>query len=265
MAQTRITISLDAPALARGVGFFETVWVRNRRPIFFRAHWTRLVESCRRLEVPVPEEERAERSIRRAARKTLADGEAGMRWSYLALESDLDDPRSWKFFVSVFPLPPEVVRKRRGVRAVTLPWTVQRSTPRWKTVDYRASVEGLRLARTKKAQEGIFVDRAGRMLEGTASNVFRVAGARIATPPESAGILPGVVRGWVLRQAAQAGLSAGEKAFRVDDFASGFITASLTGLAPLVSVDGRRCKPPGPGFEKLRRIYLEAARSGEEE
>ncbi len=38
MKAPTVTLPIDAPALARGVGFFETLWVLDRRPIFFEAH-----------------------------------------------------------------------------------------------------------------------------------------------------------------------------------------------------------------------------------
>lgn len=259
----KITLSLDAPALTRGVGFFETLWVLNRRPVFFRRHLERLVSSCRALEVPIP----APSAVRRAVRESLASarsgGEYGMRWCHLAVSTDLDDPRSWRFFATVFPVPEDVEQKRRGVRAITLPSDWQRLTPKWKTIDYRASVAGLRRARRRSAEEAIFVDRRGRVLEGTTCNLFALRQADGATPPEKAHILPGVVRAWVLENASRVGLrfrQAPVTASRLLE--GGFVTASLTGLAPVVALDGKRCAPPPRAFADLREIYREDALAG---
>jgi 4-amino-4-deoxychorismate lyase len=261
MTAPRIEIPLDAPAQSRGVGFFETLWVLEGRPVFARGHWQRLVASCRALEVPPPASESARKAIEAALAAAPRRREAAMRWSYLAVGRDLGSQRAWKFFAMVFPVPPESRRRRLGARAITLPRGWQRLTPKWKTIDYRASVAGVRRARRRGANEALFVDPRGRVLEGTASNVFLVAGRRLLTPPERAGILPGIVRGWVRTNARRAGLTLRETLFPAGRLREGaFLTASLTGLAPLVSLDGRRCLPPGPGFERLRDLYLADAR-----
>ena len=258
-----IAISLDAPALIRGVGFFETLWVLDRRPVFFRRHFRRLADSCRALEVPAPGAD----AVRRAVRRTLSDArigeEYGMRWSYLAMRPDLDDARSWRFFATVFPIPADVRRKRRGVRAITLPADWQRLTPKWKTIDYRASVAGLRRARRHAAEEAIFMDPRGHALEGTVCNLFAIRGARAATPFADARILPGVVRAWVLENAARAGLRIREKPVRLVDLrGGGFVTGSLTGIAPILTLDGKRCAPPPPELALLRELYREDAEAG---
>ncbi len=184
-----------------------------------------------------------------------------MRWSYLAAGRDLDDPRSWRFFAMLFPIPPEIRRKRRGVRAILLPRNWERTTPRWKTIDYRASIAGGRLAKRLAAEEGIFLDSKGRVREGTAMNVFVISGNRVRTPPVSSGILPGVVRAWVIANAGRAGLSVEERAFSSSRLLGGaFLTSSLTGIAPLQTLDGKKCASPGPAFARLRALYLESVR-----
>ena len=259
----KIAISLDAPALTRGVGFFETVWVLDRRPVFFLRHYRRLADSCAALEVPSPRPDRVRRAVRRALTDARARREYGMRWSYLATRPDLDDPRSWGFFATVFPLPDDVGRKRAGVRAITLPSDWQRLTPRWKTIDYRASVAGLRRARRRKAEEAIFVDSKGHVLEGTACNLFALKGSSGATPPEDARILPGVVRAWVLENAGRAGIAFREAPVPAARLRMGsFVTASLTGLAPIVALDGRSCAPPPRAFRDLCELYREDAAAG---
>ena len=262
MPAPRISLAVDSPALARGVGFFETLWVVGGRAIFFDDHLARLRTSCRSLGVPCPAPERVRSATRAALRAAGPKSERGLRWSYLATGRELDDRRSWRFFAMMFILPPEIRRKRRGVRAVLLPRDWQRTTPRWKTIDYRTSIAGGRLAKRSSAEEGIFLDARGRVREGTATNVFLLSGARAITPPVSAGILPGVVRGWVIANARRAGLSVHEGMFGADRLRGGaFLTSSLTGIAPLEKLDGKLCVPPGPAFERLRALYLDDVRS----
>jgi branched-chain amino acid aminotransferase len=202
-------------------------------------------------------------ATRSALRTASASDEHGLRWSYLAIGKNLDDPRSWKLFAMLLPLPPETQRKRKGVRAVLLPRDWQRTTPRWKTIDYRASIAGGRLAKRFAAEEGIFLDAKGRVREATAMNVFLVSGSRAITPPVSVGVLPGVVRGWVIANARRAGLVVEEGTFSAARLRRGaFLTSSLTGVAPLEKLDGKPCVPPGPAFERLRALYADEVRSG---
>jgi branched-subunit amino acid aminotransferase/4-amino-4-deoxychorismate lyase len=208
-----VTLPIDAPALARGVGFFETLWIWERRMIFFDAHLARLRTSCAALGVPGPSPPRVQAAARAALRESYAREEYGMRWSYLAVGKDLDSPRAWRFFAMTFPVPTEILRKRRGVRAVLLPRGWERTTPRWKTIDYRASIAGARLARHRAAEEGVFIDEKGLVREGTASNVFLLSGRRAATAPVSAALLPGVVRSWVIENASRVGMTVSERSF----------------------------------------------------
>ncbi len=260
----RVTLRIDAPALARGVGFFETAHVIDRRVIFFDAHLDRLRVSCAALGVPDPSRSRVKKAAGEALRGALRGEEHGMRWSYLAVARDLDAPRSWRFFAMLFPIPAEIVRKRKGVRAVLLPRGWERATPRWKTIDYRVSIAGARLAHHRSAEEGVFVDERGRVREGTASNVFHLSGRAASTAPVSAGILPGVVRSWVLAHAKRAGIRVNERSFAAGRLREGgFFTSSLTGIAPIESLDGVRCAPPPPEFFALRELYR-AAIAGED-
>jgi len=94
MRTPRVTLPIDAPALARGVGFFETLWVWERKAVFFDAHLVRLRTSCSALGVPAPSASRVRSAARAALREASAGAEYGMRWSYLAVGKDLDSPRS---------------------------------------------------------------------------------------------------------------------------------------------------------------------------
>ena len=60
-----------------------------------------------------------------------------------------------------------------------------------KIANYLIAVLATREARRAGAVEALIVDSQGRVLEGTSSNVFAVAGGRLLTPPEELGILPG--------------------------------------------------------------------------
>ncbi|HEX6642003.1 MAG TPA: aminotransferase class IV, partial [Thermoanaerobaculia bacterium] len=100
------------------------------------------------------------------------------------------------------------------------------------------------------ANEALFVDRDGRVLEGTATNAFALNGSTLITAAR--GILPGIVRASVLEHAGVLGLDVIERAPTVDELCDGgFLTSSLTLLAPLVEIDGRACRALGRAFAEL--------------
>jgi 4-amino-4-deoxychorismate lyase len=167
-----ITIPVDAPALVRGVGFFETILVVRGEPILLEEHWRRLASGAESLCFPSPSREAFEREARRAATDVAATKEASVRVSWLAIGHDVQDARSWKLVSLSGPIPEGTLRRRRRGRVIVLGRHIPRPTPGLKTVSYVPSVLGLREAHERNADEALFTDPRGRILEGTTSNVF---------------------------------------------------------------------------------------------
>lgn len=68
------------------------------------------------------------------------------------------------------------------------------------------------------AEEVVFVDRAGFVTEGSFTNVFVERDGLLLTPPESRGLLPGVLRASLLSTGRAA-----ERELRLSDLATGFL------------------------------------------
>jgi branched-subunit amino acid aminotransferase/4-amino-4-deoxychorismate lyase len=128
-----------------------------------------------------------------------------------------------------------------------------------KSTSYAVCAIGLHQAVARGADEGAFVTGDGLLLEGTSTNIFALASGRLITAPLAAGILPGVVRGSVLLHARQLGLTCEERPpSNAELMAGSFLTSSLTLLAPVRSLNGVTCAPPGSAFTELGRRYAEA-------
>jgi len=67
-----------------------------------------------------------------------------------------------------------------------------------KSTSYGENVVALAHARESGAGEAVFANLAGRLCEGTGTNVFVGLGGRLLTPPLSSGCLAGVTRELVL-------------------------------------------------------------------
>jgi branched-chain amino acid aminotransferase len=107
------------------------------------------------------------------------------------------------------------------------------------------------------ADDALFLTLDGALSEATAANLFLIAGQTLTTPPLSAGILAGTTRTWLLAQARRLGLTMAETDVRPADLLAAdeaFLTGSVAGIVPLVSLDGRSVGEgrPGPRTRLLR-------------
>ena len=108
------------------------------------------------------------------------------------------------------------------------------------------------------AQEGLFCNIWGEVAEGTTSNVFFVIKERIVTPSPDSGLLSGIMRARVIFLAKELGIPVTEGRVLPGEFLrvqEAFLTNSLMGIMPLVSVDGRKVGKgiPGPVTDLLHR------------
>jgi len=99
---------------------------------------------------------------------------------------------------------------------------------RHKTSDRHFYAAALRAAQAAGAGEALFVDPAGRLTEGSFTNLFLDRDGILLTPPAARGLLPGVLR----RSLIEAG-RAREADLTLDDLAGGFFLGNaLRGLMP---------------------------------
>jgi branched-chain amino acid aminotransferase len=232
------------------LGLFETMRVVRGRVVEAEEHLERMLGSARALSFPSPDPQAFRRAVARAAKRAAQLDEAALRCVYVAAHGD-----DWRLTATTSPLSPITLRRRRRGRAITLAHT--RALPEHKLTAYAASTIGLREAVARNADEGLFLDRDGHVLEGTATNVFAIGKATLITAPLGAGILPGIVRAWVIANASRAGLELIERAPSIDELREGsFFTSSLTTLAPIRRIDGIDCAAPPRAFAELRRFYL---------
>src|SRR5262249_23225130 len=111
-----------------------------------------------------------------------------------------------------------------------------------KVLNYLSSVLGKVMAARHRAFEGLFVDAAGCVTEGTTSNIFVSQQGQLCTPP-IAGILPGVTRRFVIEAVTASGTRVVQRALKTEDLIAAdeaFLTSSLAEVVPIVAVNARR-------------------------
>ncbi|MEP6769417.1 MAG: branched-chain amino acid transaminase [Acidobacteriota bacterium] len=109
--------------------------------------------------------------------------------------------------------------------------------------------------------EGIALDNAGRISEGSGENIFLVYGGRILTPPLAGTILPGITRDSIMTLARDAGYTvveqqiAREMLYIADEV---FFTGTAAEITPIRSVDRIPVGPGsrGPVTERLQKEFF---------
>ncbi len=147
-----------------------------------------------------------------------------------------------------------------GVAVITVPEN------RWERVDIKAvsllpNVLAKQAAREQGAREAWFVDRAGRVTEGSSSNAWIVTrdGAVVTRHVDHA-ILKGITRTVVLDVLKAHGLTLQERAFTLEEALAAreaFITSASQSVMPVVRIDGKPVGNGAPGLiaSALRRDF----------
>ncbi len=128
-----------------------------------------------------------------------------------------------------------------------------------KSTSYAENVRALAYATERGGTEAIFANTAGRLCEGTGSNIFCVFGSEIVTPPLAAGPLAGITRELLLDwcPVVERDLTMAE-ARRADEL---FVTSSLRDVQAVAHWDDAAYQAPGPQTALVAKIFTE--RSGD--
>ena len=252
----------DDEGFARGTAVFETLRVYGGVPFRLTEHVARLRLSAERLELIPPNPEHVGELARVALDAArLGDGVLRLYWTPGAAG---DEPRG---IALVAPLPAGLEAQRlRGLRVVTLAWPrrdVAWLLPSTKSVSYATHLAAQREAARRGADDAVFVDPDGVVLECPVSNIWWREGKRLLTPSLELGILAGETRAALLELATGLGYAIEQGAFSLESLAGAdeaFTTSSVREVMPVVRLDGRTI-PRGPAAEELQAALRQLATS----
>ncbi len=107
--------------------------------------------------------------------------------------------------------------------------------------------------------EGMQLDAAGNIAEGSGENFFIVNGKTIATPALGS-ILPGITRASVMQLATDLGYKVEERAIKPEEAFSAdecFFTGTAAEVTPIASINDKPMKSsPGPVTKQIREEFL---------
>jgi 4-amino-4-deoxychorismate lyase len=230
----------DDEGFARGRAAFSTLRVYSGRPFRLDEHLARLAQSAARLGLPRPDLAELER---------LADAAvvaAGVPDCALRVTWTPGPPGGPPLGLAVVTPVPDWIEalRRRGARLVSLlvprrsePWLLEGT----KSTSYAVNMAAEAEAKRRGADDAVFVDQDGIVLEGPVTNIWWRRGATLFTPSLDLGILAGVTRGAVLELAGELGYGVEQVAWpvhRLHDSDEVFTSSSVRELIPVVDLDG---------------------------
>ncbi|GGZ62469.1 4-amino-4-deoxychorismate lyase [Streptomyces inusitatus] len=251
-------ISVLDHGLTVGDGVFETAKAVEGRPFALTLHLERLTRSALGLGLPEPDHDEARRACAAVLdANPMALGR--LRITYTGGLSPLGSERGTASPTLVVALG-EASPRPDTTAVVTVPWTRNEhsAVAGLKTTSYAENVVALARAAAHGASEALMANTAGRLCEGTGSNVFIVLDGELHTPPLTTGCLAGITRALTVRWT---GAKETELPFDVLERADEvFLTSSLRDVQAVHRIDGRALTDaPGPVTAKAMRIFEERA------
>ncbi len=113
---------------------------------------------------------------------------------------------------------------------------------RHKTSNYLENFLALKDAVSNGFDDVLFLNTRRSVAETAKCNIFFVRDGRVFTPSEACGLLPGIIRQWVVMQLAEEGIGCVEDSFTLDmllDSDEVFVTNSVVGIVPVGEIQGR--------------------------
>ncbi|GAB2771094.1 aminodeoxychorismate lyase [Streptomyces chlorus] len=251
-------VSVFDHGLTVGDGIFETVKTVDGRPFALTRHLDRLARSARGLGLPEPDLD----EVRRACAAVIEANPmplGRLRITFTGGHGPLGSDRGEHGPTLVVALG-DTARRPDSTAVITVPWTRNErgALTGLKTTSYAENVVALARAREQGASEALFGNTAGRLCEGTGSNVFVVLDGEIHTPPVASGCLAGITRALAVKWtgATETDLPM-DVLQRADEV---FLTSTLRDVQAVRRVDERELPgAPGPVTAKAMRIFDEHA------
>lgn len=233
-------LAADDEGFTRGRAAFETMRVYGGRPFRFTQHLARLSASAERIGLELPDPVEVERLA------ALALEQANRSDAVLRLYWTPGSPGGEHCAIALVSTIPDWIEEARGrgQRLVSLlhqrrsaPWLL----PATKSTSYAVSIAAEAEAKTRGADDAVFVDGDGIVLEGPVTNIWWREAELLLTPSLEVGILAGETRAALLELAARGGQAVEQGVFSLERLLAAdevFTSSSIREVMPVVAVDG---------------------------
>ncbi len=226
-----------------GLGAFETIAVDGGQAELVEWHVERLMEALAFMEIDANEADALREIDGALANPSLERGRYALKLVVTAqnlFAQTRPSPYGAKDYERGFTLRTSAIRRNE-----TSPFTYR------KTLNYGENISEKRRAQAAGFDEPLFLNAKGEVAEGATTNIFFVRGRELVTPPVESGLLPGVMRRYLLEN-----LDVCERVVRpaeISSFDSVFVTNSLVGAMPVCSLD--TCAFPACLPDEVRNLF----------
>lgn len=249
VAEDQACIPVNDMGVLRGYGVFDFLRTYHRRPFHLDEHIARLANSAKLIGLALPY---GQPKIHDIVMETLGRNEhteSNIRIVVTGGHSEdfITPENRSRLLVMVTPWHPYPKDWYRDGAAIITTHD-ERYLPGAKSTHYIPGILALSRASQQGAIESIYVDRYGRLLEGTTSNFFAFIDGQLVTPEQS--ILPGITRDVVLKLARPL-FDVQIRDIRIDEIRrieEAFITASTKEVVPIARMDNLPLSDGRPGL-----------------
>jgi len=255
-----------------GDGVFEGIRAYAGRVFRLDDHMDRLYDSARgiQLQIPYSREELTKIPLETERRTGLDDAYIRLVVSRGPGDLGIDPRKCAKAAVyiiagSVSLYPPETYK--RGLRCTIASTRRNRPdslNPQIKSLNYLNNILAKIEAIQAGVDEAIMLNEAGYVTEGTAENLWAVAGGTCYTPPTHLGMLDGITRRVLIDLCVENGIPWAERTLVVHDLTRSdevFLCGTGAELIPVTEIDQRVVGDGKPGPMFLRMVELFRART----
>ena len=230
-------LAADDEGFTRGRAAFETMRVYGGRPFRLEQHLARLAASAERIGLEAPDTGEVE-AWPRSRWSTPATPDAVLRLYWTP-----GPPGGEHRAIALVSTIPDWIEEpaSAGQRLVSLlhprrsaPWLL----PATKSTSYAVSMAAEAEAKARGADDAVFVDQDGIVLEGPVTNIWWREGDVLLTPSLEVGILAGETRAALLELAADSGQVVEEGVYPLERLLEAdevFTSSSIRELMPVVA------------------------------
>jgi branched-chain amino acid aminotransferase len=247
-------VAFNDHGLTVGDGVFETIKTYAGVPFAVKRHLERLAHSAAGLGLEPPSAADLRDAITLVC-EANGVGDAAVRVTVTGGPGPLGSARGTEGLTVIVANAP-LTSWPDTVDVATVPWprNERGATAGLKTTSYAENVVALARAKQSGATEAIFANTAGRLCEGTGTNVFLTVDGRMVTPPLSVGCLAGVTRALLVEAGLADELDVPLAALAEADEA--FLSSTTREVHPIARVDGQRLPScPGPLTRAAAEVF----------
>jgi branched-chain amino acid aminotransferase len=237
-------VRADDLAFSEGRGCYTSVRIAGGRARYEERHRRRLARDAHALRIGEADPRRVARALRELAAAAFPGGEGIIR---LEISRDADGA------VHLVAVPRDLGADPEEWSAITAPGRhegpILAGGPKLTNRLFHALAA--EAARDAGADEALLVDGAGRLVEGSRSNlIVLTAAGELVTPPLSRGAVAGVARDIVMERLPEL-RERDVAAFRLPDAREIIAVNAVRGARPIATLDGR---PVGDERHALERV-----------